>query len=519
MKGQLRVLVAEDSVNDYELLLHELRKSGYDTTTTRVDTPEAMAAALDAEPWDVVLTDWTMPAFNALAVIDLLKQKQIDVPLIIASGTVDEDTAVQAMRAGAHDFMAKDKLARLVPAIERELREAKIRRERAGMQEQLMISDRMASVGVLAAGVAHEINNPLAAVMANVEVALRRVRNHVAQLISEPPALAAVAEELTDALGAAERIRDIVRDVMLFSRSTDEKRTLVDVRPVLESSLRMAWNEIRHRARVVEQYGKVAPVLANESRLGQVFVNLIVNAAQAIPVGAARVHEIRVATRTDGAGRVVVEIRDTGAGMSPEVVRRLFTPFFTTKEAGLGTGLGLSICHRIIRELGGEIEVESQPGSGSTFRVILPPAEAPVIVPSPIPTEHAVAARRGHLLVVDDDAMVAYAVGRALSEHHDVATCTRAALALERISAGERFDAIVCDVMMPEMTGMDLHAAIAERCPDQARRMIFMTGGAFTEGARQFLDTVSNPKIDKPLQLDRLVAVLDQVLVMGEARR
>jgi signal transduction histidine kinase len=508
--GKLRVLVAEDSVNDYELLLRELRKSGYETTTVRVDTPEAMAAALDREPWDVVVTDWTMPSFSALAVIEMLKTKALDLPLIIASGTVDDETAVEAMRAGAHDFMSKSKLARLGPAIERELREARMRRERSAMQEQLLISDRMASVGLLAAGVAHEINNPLSAVMANVEIAARQLQAFTPPSTEVPPALVEIGEELADALDAAVRIRDIVRDVMLFSRSEDDKRELIDVGAVLKSSLRMAWNEIKHRAEVVEDYGDVHPVRANESRLGQVFLNLIVNAAQAIPVGNAAVNQIRIATRTDPEDRVVVEISDTGVGMSADVLRRLFTPFFTTKDVGVGTGLGLSICHRIITELGGDITADSTPGAGSTFRVRLPPAISLGDARPPSTTDRAPALHAARVLVVDDDAMVARAVALSLAASHEVVTTLSAAAARARIATGERFDVIVCDLMMPEMTGMELYAAIGAIAPDQADRMIFMTGGTFTEEAQDFLEQVDNLRLEKPFRLDELVELANR---------
>jgi PAS domain S-box-containing protein len=244
--------------------------------------------------------------------------------------------------------------------------------ERKRIQAQLLVSERMASLGTIAAGVAHEINSPLAAVIANVAILLRNAQRRRAE-----PKGAIDSAELIDQLQhtfeAAERVKQIVLDLNTFSRS-DEIETAVDLRRVLESSLRIARNEIRHRARVVIDAGEVPPVLGNDARLGQVFLNLLVNAAHAIKDaiedGRTEGHEIRITARQDE-DRVAVEIRDTGRGMTPETLKELFTPFFTTKPAGAGTGLGLSICHRILTKHQGAIAAESELGKGTTFRVTL----------------------------------------------------------------------------------------------------------------------------------------------------
>ncbi len=372
-------------------------------------------------------------------------------------------------------------------------------------EAKLLASDRMAAVGTLAAGVAHEINNPLTAVIGNLDLALRDVTDLTSRL-GLPDDL---RNELSDARECAERVRTIVRDLKIFSRVEEAKREPVDTKRVLESTLRMAWNEIRHRAHLVKQYGEVPPVEANESRLGQVFLNLVVNAAHAIPEGRADINEIRVSTRLDPGGGVVVEIADTGAGMSPGVQKRLFEPFFTTKPAGVGTGLGLAICQRIVTDLGGRIEVESEFGKGSVFRVHLPQASserassaAPAIAPSP-------ARRRGRILVIDDEPMLGTMIGTILSTEHEVVTTTRGREALDRVSSGERFDVVLCDLMMPDVTGMDLHDELARGTPDQAACVIFMTGGAFTVRAREFLDRVPNLRIEKPFDLMQLRALVN----------
>jgi CheY-like chemotaxis protein len=290
-----------------------------------------------------------------------------------------------------------------------------------------------------------------------------------------------------------------VRDLKTFSRVDGDHRARIDLRAVIESSINLAFNEIRYRARLVEDYGAPPPVLANEARLGQVFLNLLVNAAQAIPEGHVDENEIRVTTRTDERGRAVVEIRDSGAGIPRESLGHIFEPFFTTKPRGEGTGLGLSICRNIVAALQGEILIEGAAGGGTVVRVVLPAAPqkietAPAASPGPAPVAQA---RRGRVLVVDDEPSICKALRRALREH-DVVTCTSAREALERIRLGERFDVVLTDLVMPEMTGMELHANLLALAPDQAERIVLVTGGAFTQAAREFLTIVPNARIEKP---------------------
>src|SRR4029079_12566875 len=187
------------------------------------------------------------------------------------------------------------------------------------------------------------------------------------------PAPDEAGEGLAEARQGAERVRNIVRDLRVFARGDEEQSGPVALRRVLDSSINIAWNEIRHRARLVKDYGDTPMVEANESRLGQVFLNLLLNAAHAISEGETERNEIRVSTRTDGRGHAIIEIRDTGGGIPPDIRDRIFDPFFTTKAAGEGTGLGLWICSGILSALGGEISVDSDVGRGSTFRVMLPP--------------------------------------------------------------------------------------------------------------------------------------------------
>ena len=391
--------------------------------------------------------------------------------------------------------------------------------ERKRLQAQLMVSDRMASMGTLAAGVAHEINNPLAAVIANLDYVseslvpkiIGRGQSKAAPKMSRAWLLDEIKGPLDDAREAADRVRLIVRDLKIFSRSpADDRRGPVDVKVVMESSLRMAWNEIRHRARVVKLYGQVPPVEADEGRLGQVFLNLIVNATQSMPEGQAERNEIRVSTRLT-AGRVIVEVSDTGAGIPPENLSRIFDAFFTTKVAGAGTGLGLAICQRIVTDIGGALTVESRVGKGSCFTVALPIARAEERDVTPF-VEAVQVSRRGHIMVVDDEEMVLRAVKRSLSRDHEVTVVGTARKALALCASGQRFDLVLCDLMMPDMTGMDLHQELSRVAPEQANRMIFLTGGAFTESGRHFLTDPPREHIEKPFDASNLRAIVGRYL-------
>jgi CheY-like chemotaxis protein/two-component sensor histidine kinase len=317
---------------------------------------------------------------------------------------------------------------------------------------------------------------------------------------------------LKEAQEAAERVRVIARDLNLFSRREQDTPGFVDVQRLLDSSLRMSRNELRHRARVVKHYEPVPPVYTNEARLGQVFVNLLVNAAQAIAEGRADDNEVRVSTRVDDHGNVVVDISDTGGGISPELLERVFDPFFTTKPLGQGTGLGLAICRRIVSEMGGSITVSSTLGRGSTFTVALPMTAASDEPRAPKEDALSKASKRGKVLVIDDEALVRTYVTRALDDDHEVVAEASAKNALARVRRGARFDAIICDVMMPDVTGIDFYEQVSRLAPEQGARVIFLTGGAFSSRARRFLETTVNPVIEKPFEPTNLRSVVNRLV-------
>ena len=379
--------------------------------------------------------------------------------------------------------------------------------ERKRLEDRLARADRLASVGTLAAGVAHEVNNPLAFVAANVEYLIGEVSN-----AAQAPA-AAHFDDMVEVMGevrlGVDRIRRIVRSLKTFARPEHDVHVPQPLGSILDLATELTATQIRHRARLVKEIDKTPLVAADDGRLVQVFVKLLTNAAQAIPEGRADANTIRLATHTDEEGRAVVTVSDTGIGIPPENLKRVFDPFFTTKPVGEGTGLGLSIAHGIVEALGGSITIESTPGEGTTVQVVLPGAapvdepEAPApSPPAPAPTSRAV------ILIVDDEPLVLRSLERMLGSAHEVSTATSGADAFARLSSGARYDVVLCDVMMPIMTGMELYARVVSEMPDQASRFVFLTGGAFTPEARGFLAKVGLPHMEKPVDMHALRALV-----------
>lgn len=367
--------------------------------------------------------------------------------------------------------------------------------ERKRLEDQLALAARMSSMGTMAAGVAHEINNPLAYLSGNLSYALAALPK-LREGGGSPTDWDELTAALEEAVEGSHRVRDIVADLKAFSRVAPAQRSPVDLHHVLDVALRMTRNELRHRARLVEERGACPPVMADESKLAEVIVNLIVNAVQAMPEADIDRNVVRVVTRLEGSF-AVLEVHDNGVGIPPANLQKIFEPFFTTKPIGQGTGLGLAVCHRIVSELGGRLTVESVPGEGSAFRVHVPIATPPAtaeVQPSP----------RARLLVVDDDPMVLGAVARVLSRDHEVATAASGAAALAHLAAHPEVDLVLCDLMMPGISGAEVYARACEASRSLTDRFVFMTGGAFTPAAEAFRQQVRDRVVDKPLDSARI---------------
>jgi len=271
----------------------------------------------------------------------------------------------------------------------------------------------------------------------------------------------------------------------------------------------MAQSHIRPRAQLIRDCQPVAPVLGDESRLGQVFLNLLVNAAQAIPEGAPEKHLIAVRTRAGSGAEVVVEVEDSGVGIEPWKIERIFEPFWTDKPVGVGTGLGLSIVHGIVSALGGEITVQSSPGRGSTFRVTLPgqpEMTAPQVLQEPAAARPS--NRRRRVLLIDDEPYLGVTLRTGLREEAEVVSVREGKEALRILHDDQGFDLILCDLMMPGVTGMDVFEEVSRELPALSKRFVFMTGGAVTERAREFLEKVPEQRLDKPFRLEQVEALL-----------
>lgn len=627
----LRLLFVEDNEPDAILMLEHLRELPLRLEHRLAATREEVRTALDAQEWDVIVSDFYLPGFDALSVLEELERRSSEVPLVVVSGRVGEENAVAALKRGASDFVAKDQLMLLPATIARSLRESSLTRQReaaeaarqvsdakyrrivdtasegvwvvessgatsyvnsrlaemfglsvedlrgrsldelirvAGengspfellfkgscgrrecellrpdgaqawalvscselpgddggylvmvtetteqraLQTQLLMADRMAAVGLLAAGVAHEINNPLAVALANLDLILRDVE----LLHQESPSevTSALCEQAEDARDAAQRVAGIVKDLRLFSRAENDEVGPVEVQPVVESCARMAGHQVRHRASLTMNLEPVPPVEASEARLSQVVLNLLVNAAQAFSEDQVRPRAITVSTRSEG-DRVAIEVADTGVGIPPEGLSRLFTPFYTTKPVGVGTGLGLAISDRIVRSWGGEIKARSRVGEGSTFTVLIPASSSRARSLAPLQSAVPSSGRRARILVVDDEASIRTTIYRALCDRHDVTLASgprQALIELEHTS----FDQILCDIMMPEMTGLELFQQVFAKRPDVASRFLFLSGGVLNARLHAFLESTAGERVlEKPFSIHALLKFIERHLVV-----
>jgi two-component system, cell cycle sensor histidine kinase and response regulator CckA len=375
------------------------------------------------------------------------------------------------------------------------------------LRQQVLHNEKLATVGTLAAGIAHEINNPTAVILGNLSCIAEHVGGAGSDMSPED-----LQEALRDSMHAAERVRDIVRDLKGFSHLDEGDVGLVDVHERIDTSLRMAANEVRYRARIEKRYAPGLPrILASAGRLNQLFLNILVNAAQAIEEGRVEQNVIVISTRALGAS-ICVEISDTGKGIPPEIVPRIFDPFFTTKPVGVGTGLGLSICHDIVKKHGGEISVKSEVGRGTTFTLVLP-REGRLAPPRGSIAREAPRVERLKILVVDDDASLLRVYSRMVGRHHDVVSAQGGRAALEVIaSQGAGFDAILCDMMMPDVDGVDLYMHLAKEHPGLEHRMVFLTGGAFTARATEFLERAQSPRLEKPFLIEDVLRAVAAML-------
>jgi len=484
----LRALIADDSENDVLVLLHVLRKAGYEPVYERVWTAPAMKAALQRQTWDIVISDYEMPNFGGFEALQLLKESGHDLPFILVSAVISEETAVTAMKAGAHDYIMKRNLARLVPAIERELREAQSRVARKAAEtalrqseEQLRQVQKIEAVGRLAAGVAHDFNNILTAIMGHSELLLRQLdagdpRRKNAEQIEKVAHLAA----------------GLTRQLLIFSRKQVIEPRVLNLNAVILDIKKMLRRLIGENIEFCTLLDPAAGhIKADPGQIEQVIMNLAVNARDAMPKGG-KLTVTTANTTLDknhlknfpdmGAGDyVMLAIADTGTGMSEEVKAHLFEPFFTTKPPGTGTGLGLATCFGIVKQNTGHINVHSELGSGTTFKIYFPQVQS-AIEPLRVrnqPTE-AAGGNETVLLVEDEPVVRELAVATLREKGYTVVEAGNGEEGLRLAQQHDgKIDLVLTDVVMPVMGGKEMADALRTSHPDT--KVLFTSG--YTEDA------------------------------------
>jgi signal transduction histidine kinase len=392
------------------------------------------------------------------------------------------------------------------------------------LQRQLELSDRLNSLGTMAAGTAHELNNPLTVIMVNSGMIGEELRQLRAIMNSTPGSepfrgrMATIETSLGDLQAAASRMVRIVGDLRAFARPKEDGPERIDLRRCIEWSIRATAHEFHHRAQVRTKIAPAPEVIGEASRIEQVLVNLLVNAAHAISPGNADANEVRVALRAAEDGRALMEVSDSGEGIAPDVMQRIFEPFFTTKVPGVGTGLGLPICKGIVNAMGGEISVSSKPGAGTTISVLLnpaPPVERATESDAPLAQATVI---HGRILIIDDEVTLLRALRTILEgDGHEVVGVDNAHDALELLARGEAFDLVLSDVMMPMMTGVEFYEQLRAHQPSLASKVVFMTGGAITPKVEEFLNSVLNARLEKPFKIAQLEAAVQHGLRQSAA--
>ncbi len=374
---------------------------------------------------------------------------------------------------------------------------------------QLALHQRLVTTGTLAAGVGHEINNPLTYLLTNLALATEELQAASGALPADR--IAEVLAMLDQAQEGGQRVKRIVRGLKSLARDDGAGFVPADLRSVIDTALELASHEIKVRATVVLELAELSRFLVDESRLTQVVINLVVNAAQAFSAAAPDTNRIVIRTARE-ATSVVLEVTDNGPGIAPDVLPRIFDPFFTTRPVGVGTGLGLSISHGIVAALGGELTCDTRIGHGTTFRVRLPlPAEeVPAVEPlAPV--------GRGRVLLIDDERSILQSTRRLFRGEFEVIALEDPREALRRITAGEQFDVVFSDMSMPNLSGMELYDQVARIAPALAARFVFISGDMSRDDIRRFLARIPNERLEKPFSIQNLRSIARRFVAAGGA--
>jgi signal transduction histidine kinase/CheY-like chemotaxis protein len=415
------------------------------------------------------------------------------------SGSVGEELAVRAMKAGAHDYFMKGQLGLLVPAIQRELREAELRRLSREQREQLFRNEKLAAMGMLLAAVAHELNNPLAVVMAQATLLQKTLKGDPRQARSDK------------IVQAAERCARIVRNFLALARHQPPERSLVSVNEIVQEAVELLAYSLRSDSVdvVFDLAASVPAVWADPHQLQQVVINLVSNAHYALS-SRSGIRRLTLSSAVDAPKeRVIVRVTDNAGGIPPEIRSRIFEPFFTTKPEGQGTGLGLALCQGIVQGHGGSISVESETGLGTTFTIELPSASLTQVNHPVAHTPANLTSRQ--ILVVDDEPEVADAIAEMLiMMGHRVDAVAEAKSALQLLDESP-YEVVISDMRMPGVDGPTLYRQIIAGHPDLERRFVFLTGDTFRPETQQFFEETQAVHLIKPCTFDELATAVQQL--------
>ena len=515
----LRVLFVEDSPADLELIAQELARHGFDCQSRSVESRADFLAAIKTSDWEVVICDHSMKGFTSTDALRLLRDQGPDIPFIIVSGTLGEDSAVEAMRAGAHDYVLKHNLRRLGPAVERELREAANRRMQKSTQAALQASEqrlrhaqKMESVGRLAAGIAHDFNNLLTVILGFSEFLIERLPANDEQL----------RRDATEIRSAAQRATGLTRQLLAFSRQQVLERRVVDLVASVNQLQPMIARLIGED--VAMKFELATPpqwVLIDPGQFEQVVINLVVNARDAMPAGG----KLHIAMTTETVDRlqaaeleikpgdyVLLSVADTGEGIDPDALEYIFDPFFTTKPPGRGTGLGLSTVFGIVRQSGGMITVDSVMKRGSTFRVYFPLSPASPVNVHTKPAAQPAGAEACTILLAEDEEGVRMFLEMALRRagHRVIAAGTGPDALIAGQNAAQPIDLLITDVVMPGLSGPDVADQLRRIHPGM--RVLFLSGYSSHPALPDSVTAEPSSFLQKPFTVETLLARVSERL-------
>jgi CheY-like chemotaxis protein len=507
-----KIMIVDDEEHAREALKLRL-ESRDDQVVCCAGGEEALAQLQMGSLPDLILLDLLMPDMDGWQF--RIEQKKrpawASIPVIVVSG--DHSAQAEAVDAAAYLCKPLDE-QELMQTVDRVAREADRNRALAQASEL----ERLISLGSLIGGIAHEINNPLALLFGSIDV-LQRQLVGLAQpaQASEPFSVAGALRALENARRSAERIAGVVQCASLFASADLESVESIDVHRVLESSIQVASNEIRHGAHLVRNYESLPHVRCNPARLGQIFLNVLLNAVYAIRDNGGRDHVIRVSTSLEES-YVVVTITDSATELDAQTVARIFDPLSAATAGGARLHFGLAVSREVVQSMGGLIEVRTVEPQGVSFRILLPSDNSRSTYPPPAPKPPTrLASQRLPVMVIDDEPQLCELFSAMLSDQYDVAAFSSPRSALASMLQGN-FAVIVCDVMMPELNGMEVYAQAIRERPELQERFVFVTGGAFTERARLFLRQTGRPTLRKPCSRSALLKVVGEVAATAAAQ-